>query len=155
MWAGRSDFRMRGNEVAEVPMHVEQTSLDGMIFLIRGQKVILDSDLAALYGTTTGRLNEQVKRNRLRFPPDFMFQLTRQEVTDLMSQNAISRWGGRRKLPFAFTEQGVAMLSSVLNTDRAIAVNISIMRAFLRLRELLLTHEELSKKHRRIGFTSQ
>ena len=91
---------------------------------------MLDHDLAKLYGTTTGRLNEQVKRNRTRFPPDFMFQLTPQELADLKSQLAISSsWGGRRRSrPFAFTEQGVAMLSSVLNSERAIAVNIPGLR---------------------------
>jgi ORF6N domain len=93
------------------------------IYFIRGQKVMLDRDLAELYGVETRRLNEQVKRNILRFPSDFMFQLTKKELENLMSQSATSSWGGIRKLPLAFTEQGVAMLSSVLNSETAIRVN--------------------------------
>src|SRR5258708_24226461 len=102
------------------------------ILLIRGKKVMIDRDLAELYGVPTFRLNEQVKRNRKRFPEDFMFQLTGAEATALTSQVAMSNTGrgGRRTLPYAFTEQGVAMLSSVLNSERAIEVNIAIMRAF-------------------------
>jgi hypothetical protein len=156
------------------------------IYMIRGQRVMLDKDLAKLYGVSVKRLNEQVKRNIKRFPQDFMFLLTRQEVTTLRSQFAtsntelhmaqdvtnlrsqfvtssselieqydvsnlkfqsgISGRGGRRYLPFAFTEQGVAMLSSVLNSERAIQVNIMIMRAFVKLKELLLTHKDLAEK---------
>jgi hypothetical protein len=147
------------------------------ILFIRGQKVMLDKDLAKLYGVYVKRLNEQVKRNIKRFPQDFMFLLTRQEVrvlrsqivtlnpqlsvaqvdSNLKSQFAISSeqltisqkltdWGGVRKLPYVFTEQGVAMLSSVLNSQRAIQVNIAIMRAFVKLRELLLTHKDLAEK---------
>ena len=96
------------------------------IYLIRGQKVMLDSDLSALYQVETRRLNEQVTRNKERFPEDFMFQLTVDEYENLISQFATSSWGGRRKLPYAFTEQGVAMLSSVLNSPTAISVNIQI-----------------------------
>ncbi len=102
------------------------------IYMIRDNKVMLDSELASLYGVTTGRMNEQVRRNIERFPADFMFQLTAEEFANLMSQIAISssnNYGGRRKLPLVFTEQGVAMLSSVLNSDRAVQVNIAIMRA--------------------------
>lgn len=117
-----------------------------MIYIIRGYKVMLDSDLAALYGVPTGRLNEQVKRNGKRFPDDFMFLLTKQEFENLKSQFAISSWGGRRKLPYVFTEQGVAMLSSVLSSDRAIQVNIAIMRTFTKLREIMATHKELRQK---------
>jgi len=113
------------------------------IYFIRGQKVMLDEDLAAMYGVETRRLNEQVKRNLKRFPKDFMFTLTAKEYENLKSQNATSNWGGRRKLPNAFTEQGVAMLSGVLNSDIAIAVNIQIMRVFTRLREYALTHKEI------------
>lgn len=121
--------------------------IESMILLIRGEKVMLDSDLARLYGTTTKRLNEQVRRSRKRFPEDFMFRLTYQEVTALRSQIATSKGrGGRRYLPYAFTEQGVAMLSSVLNSNRAIEVNILIMRAFVKLRQLLMTHADLSRK---------
>ncbi len=123
------------------------------IYLIRNQKVMLDNDLAELYQVETKRLNEQVKRNTNRFPKDFMFQLTIEEWKNLKSQNATSSWGGRRIPPFAFTEQGVAMLSSVLNSERAIAVNIKIIRIFTKMREMLadnlnikLEIEEIKKK---------
>jgi hypothetical protein len=116
------------------------------IYIIRNRKVMLDRDLAALYGVTTGNLNLAVKRNMKRFPEDFMFQLNAQEFKNLKLQIAISSWGGARKLPYAFTEQGVAMLSSVLNSDRAIAVNIQIIRTFTRIRELLATNEMLQHK---------
>ena len=121
-------------------------NLINKIIFLRGHKVILDRDLAELYGVETRRLTEQVKRNSERFPSDFMFQLTNKEVTILKSQFATSSWGGRRKLPFAFTEQGIAMLSSVLHSERAIKVNIAIMRAFVKLRELLLSNKELNRK---------
>jgi len=121
--------------------------IENKIYLIRGHKVMLSMDLARLYGVPTMRLNEQVKRNMKRFPGDFMFQLSDKEHEILKSQIAISRWGGaRRANPYAFTEQGVAMLSGVLNSDRAIEVNVAIMRAFVRLREILLTHKDLSAK---------
>ncbi|MFH1352128.1 MAG: ORF6N domain-containing protein [bacterium] len=116
------------------------------IFLIRGQKVMLDRDLAKLYGVSTGRLNEQVKRNEKRFPIEFMFQLSKQEFHNLKSQFAISRWGGVRKLPLVFTEHGIAMLSSVLNSDRAIAVNIQIIKTFIRMRQMMLSYKELKEK---------
>ena len=119
------------------------------ILLIRDQKVMLDSDLAKLYQVTTKRLNEQVRRNLKRFPEDFMFQLNYQEVTLLRSQIATLKNGRgehRKYLPYVFTEQGVAMLSSVLNSERAVQVNIEIMRAFVRLRQILATHKELAKK---------
>lgn len=116
------------------------------IFVVRGKKVILDNDLAELYDVETRRLNEQVKRNIDRFPADFMFQLTDEEFENLKSQFATSSWGGRRKLPHAFTEQDVAMLSGVLHSDRAIKVNIQIMRVFTRMRELLETHKEILAK---------
>lgn len=118
------------------------------IYLIRALKVMIDEDLASLYEVPTYRLNEQVNRNRKRFPPDFMFQLTKEEAESLRSQIAISKGGrgGRRSLPYAFTEQGVAMLSSVLNSERAIEVNIAIMRAFVKLRQMLETNEELNRK---------
>ena len=116
------------------------------IYVIRGQSVMLDSDLAELYGVSTSRLNEQVKRNARRFPDDFSFQLTAEEA--LMSQFAISKGGrgGRRKPPRVFSEQGVAMLSSVLRSDRAADVNVAIMRTFVRLRQVLSTNEELARK---------
>jgi len=118
------------------------------IFVIRGQKVILDNHLAELYEVPTYRLNEAVKRNRRRFPADFMFQITRREAESLTSQTAMSKpgRGGRRTLPYVFTEQGVAMLSTVLNSERAITVNIAIMRAFVRLRELIATHKDLAER---------
>ena len=120
--------------------------IERKIYLIRGRKVMLDHDLAELYGVPTHRLNEQVKRNLKRFPEDFMCQLTKPEFENLTSQIAISRWGGRRKFHFVFTEQGVAMLSGVLNSDRAIEVNISIMRAFVKMREFFLANRELTQK---------
>ncbi len=118
----------------------------GQIYVIRGEKVMLDEDLAALYGVATKRLNEQVSRNRERFPADFMFRLTVQELDNLRSQNATSSWGGRRYRPRAFTEQGVAMLSSVLRSRQAAQVNIAIVRTFVRLRQVLATHEDLARK---------
>jgi DNA-binding PadR family transcriptional regulator len=121
--------------------------IETSILLIRGEKVLLDRDLAKLYGVSTGRLNEAVKRNMDRFPDDFMFELSAEELSNLKSQNAISSsHGGRRTLPYAFTEQGVAMLSSVLRSERAVKVNIEIMRAFVKLRRLMGTHADLSRK---------
>ncbi len=114
--------------------------------MIRGQKVMLDRDLAEMYEVETRRLNEQVKRNINRFPIDFMFQLTQEELGILMSQNATSSWGGIRKLPFVFTDYGVLMLSSILNSLRAIQVNIQIMRIYTKLREILLTNSEVLLK---------
>ncbi len=127
---------------------VSIASIEKRIYLIRGQRVMLDSDLAELYRTPTHRLNEQLKRNLNRFPKDFMFQLNQKETGSLTSQFAISKAGrgGRRTLPYAFTEQGVAMLSSVLSSDRAVQVNIAIMRAFVKLREIIATHTELAQK---------
>ena len=122
--------------------------IDRRILLVRGHRVMLDRDLAALYGVPTKRLNEQVRRNLGRFPPDFMFQLTAREAEALRSQLATSKpgRGGRRYAPYVFTEQGVAMLSSVLNSDRAIQVNIEIMRAFVRLRSMAASYTELARK---------
>ena len=118
------------------------------ILLIRGQKVMLDSVLATLYGVTTFNLNKAVKRNLIRFPEDFMFQLTPEEFKSLRFQIGISKKGkgGRRYLPYVFTEQGVAMLSTVLHSKRAILVNIAIMRTFVKIREILSTHKELAYK---------
>jgi hypothetical protein len=120
--------------------------IEQRILLIRGHKVMLDSHLAELYQVRTFRLNEAVKRNRKRFPEDFMLQLTKEEAENLRSQIAISSYGygGRRYLPYVFTEQGVAMLSTVLNSERAIAVNIAIMRTFVRLRQILATNKHLA-----------
>ena len=132
-------------------MRRKQTLLPGEIIeqricMIRGQKVLLDKDLAALYGVETFNLNKAVRRNIDRFPGDFVFQLTREEFKNLIFHFGISRWGGTRRPPLAFTEQGVAMLSSVLHSKRAICVNIEIMRAFVRLRGILATHKDLAKK---------
>ena len=121
-------------------------NLINKIIFLRGHKVMLDSDLAELYGVETRILNQAIARNPERFPADFMYQLTNKEFTILKSQFVTSSWGGRRKLPFAFTEQGIAMLSSVLHSERAIKVNIAIMRAFVKLRELLLSNKELNQK---------
>jgi hypothetical protein len=118
------------------------------ILTVRGQKVMLDSDLAALYGVSTKRLNEQVRRNRGRFPVDFMFQLTTEEAAGLRSQNATSRVGrgGRRYPPTVFTEHGAIMLASVLNTTRAVDVSVYVVRAFVRLRELIMSNREVAAK---------
>jgi ORF6N domain len=126
-----------------VPLeHVER-----VILVLRGHRVILDRDLAAMYGVEPRALNQAVGRNLERFPRDFMFQLSPEEAIHLKSQTVISRsWGGRRHFPYAFTEQGVAMLSSVLRSSRAVQVNIEIMRAFVRLRQLLQANADLAKK---------
>ena len=113
---------------------------------IRGMKVMLDSDLAELFGISTNVFNQAVKRNQDKFPPDFMFQLTDNEWENLMSQIVTSSWGGRRKLPFAFTEHGVAMLSGVLRSEKAIQMNILIIRAFIQLRHLVLEHQDLQTR---------
>lgn len=124
----------------------ETIDIQPMIKVIRGQQVMLDSDLSALYGVETRRLNEQVKRNIERFPDDFMFQLRKEELDNLMSQNATSSWGGTRKLPYAFTEQGIAMLSSVLKSQTAVEVNIRIMRAFITMRRFIATNAQLFQR---------
>jgi hypothetical protein len=120
--------------------------IDQAILLLRGQKVMLDADLAVIYGVTTKRLNEQFKRNRDRFPADFAFQLTTEEFENLRSQFATSSWGGRRYPPTAFTEHGAVMLASVLNSRTAIATSVEVVRAFIRLRELLATHKDLGRR---------
>jgi hypothetical protein len=125
------------------------SGIDRLIHEIRGERVMLDSDLARLYGVTIGRLNEQVRRNRKRFPADFMFQVTREEDGLLRSQIATLKLGRgrhRKYLPYAFTEQGVAMLSSILRSDRAVKVNIEIMRTFVRLRQMAITHRDLARR---------
>ena len=125
-----------------VPVEIIQNK----IFLIRGLKIMFDKDLAKMYGIPTKKFNQQVKRNIKRFPSDFMFQLNSEEFNDLRSQIVTSSWGGQRYLPYAFTELGVAMLSSVLNSDRAIEVNIQIMRVFTKLREIIISHKDLARK---------
>ncbi|MBN1589562.1 MAG: ORF6N domain-containing protein [Pirellulales bacterium] len=136
---------------------VTSRQIEDLVRVVRGQRVMLDSDLARLYGVTTSRLNEQVSRNRERFPDDFAYQLTQQEFAALMSQNAISKSGrgGRRKPPWVFTEHGVAMLSSVLRSPTAVRVNIEIMRAFVRLRRLMATPGELVEQLTRLADTVQ
>ena len=131
--------------------------IEQAIHIFRGQRVLLDSDLAVLYGVTTRVLNQQVSRNLDRFPEDFAFQLTQQEFTTLMSQIVTSKpsRGGRRKRPWAFTEQGVAMLSSVLNSPTAVKVNIEIMRTFVRLRRLMATPGELVEQLTKLVETVQ
>jgi hypothetical protein len=141
---------------------------DSLIYVIRGQKVMLDEDLARIYGVSTKRLNEQVKRNLVRFPKDFMFQLTEKEydllksqfmilnetkktasssaIANLKSQIATSSWGGRRKLPYVFTEHGTVMLASVLNSPQAVHASIQVVKAFVRLRELMLANKDLAKQ---------
>jgi len=116
--------------------------------MIRGQRVILDSDLAKIYGVTTARLNQQINRNRERFPQDFLFRLSREEFKTLMLQIATSKKGrgGRRKSPYAFTEHGAVMAANVLNSERAVAMSVYIVRAFVKLREVLASSDELAKK---------
>lgn len=135
-----------GKVVTNCDQLSETIDIQPMIKVIRGQQVMLDSDLSALYGVETRRLNEQVKRNIERFPDDFMFQLRKEELDNLMSQNATSSWGGTRKLPYAFTEQGIAMLSSVLKSQTAVEVNIRIMRAFITMRRFIATNAQLFQR---------
>jgi hypothetical protein len=131
---------------SSTPLSITEEGIVNKIYVIRGKKIMLDRDLAELYGVQTRVLNQAVRRNMRRFPLDFMFVLTDGEFKNLISQSVISSWGGSRKLPVAFTEQGVAMLSSVLNSDSAIEVNIQIIRIFTRMREMLLTHKDILLK---------
>jgi hypothetical protein len=126
------------------PREIE--TVENTIHLVRGQRVMLDSDLAAIYGVTTKRLNQQLRRNADRFPPDFAFQLTGEEFANLRSQNATSKKGGRRYCPWAFTEHGAIMLASVLNSPVAIDASVRVVRAFVRLRELVSANAELAVK---------
>jgi hypothetical protein len=121
-------------------------ALASRIQLVRGLRVMLDADLAALYGVETRRLNEQVRRNRERFPEDFIFELTAEEFANLKSQFATSSWGGRRKLPMAFTEHGALMAATVLNSPRATEVSVYVVRAFIQLRDLLAGNKELARR---------
>ncbi|PIQ82231.1 MAG: DNA-binding protein [Candidatus Omnitrophica bacterium CG11_big_fil_rev_8_21_14_0_20_64_10] len=125
---------------------ISSKQIEQRIYLLRGHKILLDSDLAELYGIKTFNLNKAVKRNRDRFPNDFMFQLTGEETKNLKFHLGISSWGGRRYRPYAFTEQGVAMLSSVLNSKRAVQVNIAIVRIFVKLRSLLAGNRALEHR---------
>jgi hypothetical protein len=131
------------NEPATTPVE----GMDSKIHLIRGQRVMLDSDLAAIYGVPTMRLNEQFKRNRQRFPADFAFQLTQDEFANLISQIAISSsHGGRRKLPWVFTEHGAIMLAGILNSRRAVEMSVFVVRAFVQMREVMLSSRQLAVK---------
>jgi phage regulator Rha-like protein len=127
----------------ELQVLVAEQKILNKIYAIRGEKVMLDQDLAEMYGVETKQLKRQVKRNIARFPKDFMFELSEKEFENLRSQIGSSRWGGTRYMPMAFTEQGVAMLSSVLNSKTAIEVNIRIIRVFTKLREYALTHKDI------------
>ena len=141
------------SEIKDDNLGIPNEIIENKIYFIRNKKVMLDSDLAELYRVSTGNLNKAVKRNIKRFPEDFMFRLSEKEFENLKFQFGTSSWGGRRTLPYVFTEQGVAMLSGVLNSDRAINVNIQIMRIFTKMREMLtdnlsikLDIEEIKKK---------
>jgi ORF6N domain-containing protein len=136
----------RGRKLAGGDRMIPLERITRAILLIRGQKVMLDTDLAELYNVDTGALNRAVKRNSGRFPDDFMFQLSLEEAERLRCQFGISNRGGRRYRPYAFTEQGVAMLSSVLHSERAVRVNIEIMRAFVQLRQMLSSNADLARK---------
>jgi hypothetical protein len=136
-----------GDEVWRAKLLIPRERIERLILLIRGEKVMLDDDFAELYEVETKVLTRAVRRNIDRFPLDFMFQVTDTEFTDLRSQiGTSSSWGGRRYAPYAFTEQGVAMLSSVLRSKRAVRVNVEIMRAFVRLRQILASHTDLARK---------
>lgn len=138
---------MNAKVIAQI-RRISTTTIAKQIVLLRGHKALLDTDLAALYGVTTSNLVQAVKRNLDRFPDDFMFQLEKDEWESLRSQTVISKTGrgGRRYAPYAFTEQGVAMLSSVLNSPQAIAVNIEIIRTFVRLREVIMSNKDLAHR---------
>jgi len=132
---------------------IPQEIIENRIFLIRGQKVMIDRDLAELYGVETKALNRQVNNNIDRFPSDFMFRLKKEEFNEILRcKNYTSSWGGRRFLPLVFTEQGVAMLSGVLRSKRAVLMNVAIMRAFVRLRKVLSTHKELAGKLKELEY---
>ena len=137
---------MSKNKSIAVSTFLSNEVIERKIYLIRGKKVMFDKDLAALYGVTTGNLNKAVARNINRFPEDFMFQLSSREFKNLIFQFGTSSWGGTRKRPSVFTDYGILMLSSVLNSERAVLVNIQIVRTFAKLREYILSHKDLQKK---------
>jgi hypothetical protein len=120
------------------------------ILVLRGRRVLLDAELAVLYGVTTRRLNEQVRRNRKRFPDDFLFELTTEEFANLKSRFATSSWGGRRKRPLAFTEHGAVQAATILNSPRAVEMSVYVVRAFVKLREVLSTNRELARRFERL-----
>jgi hypothetical protein len=131
-----------------MPTHTPAESISERIFLLRGRRMLLDSALAELYGVTTKRLNEQVRRNRARFPEDFLLELTRDEVVNLKSHFATSSWGGRRSQPLAFTEHGAIMVATILSSPRAVQMTVYVVRAFIRFRETLASNEQLEGKLR-------
>ena len=137
---------MSKNKSIAVSTFISHEVIERKIYIIRGKKVMFDRDLASLYGVTTGNLNKAVARNLERFPEDFMFQLSDQEFKNLIFHFGTSSWGGTRKSPRVFNEHGILMLSSVLNSKRAVQVNIQIVRTFTKLREYILTHKDLQKK---------
>jgi len=141
--SGRNKFHL-SKALVQVPTEF----VENAILLVRGERVILDADLAKLYGVTTARLNQQVKRNLERFPSDFMFELTKKEYESLMLQIATSSvtHGGRRKLPFVFTEHGAIMAANVLNSKTAVQASVQVVRAFIRLRQMLTSNAELARK---------
>jgi hypothetical protein len=136
--------KAKSNSISQASL----ATIESMILVVRGERVILDSNLAILYGVSTMRLNEQIKRNKRRFPVDFMFRLTKEEWHSLISQFAISKTGrgGRRKRPYVFTEHGAIMAANVLSNEKAIDVSVQVVRAFVRLRQLLVSNSELGKK---------
>ena len=137
---------MQKNNSVQVSSFLSHEVIERKIYIIRGKKVMFDKDLAALYDVSTSYLNRQIKRNIDRFPSDFMFQLDEKEFKNLICQFGTSSWGGTRKSPRVFTDYGILMLSSVLNSKRAIQVNIQIVRTFAKLREFILSHKDLQKK---------
>lgn len=132
--------------MADKKLFIATANIESKILLIRGQKAMLDADLAELYGVETRALNQALKRNVERFPEDFAFQLTAEESANLISQNVTSSWGGRRKLPYVFTEHGALMLGNVLKSERAVEVSLMVVRAFIRMRELVEGNKELAQK---------
>ncbi|MCL5990650.1 MAG: ORF6N domain-containing protein [Bacteroidetes bacterium] len=137
---------MKNKEKSNNEIMLSEEIIASKIYLIHGKRVMLDSDLAGIYGVTTTRLNQQVGRNLKRFPLDFMFELSKKEFENLMLQNATSRWGGRRKLPKVFTEHGAIMLASVLNSERAVNASINVVKAFISMREFISLSKELVQK---------
>jgi phage regulator Rha-like protein len=129
-------------------------TIQNLIYDIRGQKVMLDADIAELYGVETRMLNQAIKRNTNRFPKDFMFRLSQKEFTNLKSQIVTSSWGGRRKLPYAFTEHGVTMLASILKSKKAVQMNIAIVRAFIALKQFAINYSELADQIKELKDTT-
>jgi hypothetical protein len=142
----RFEYRYSAGMVARKTNSPSVEQITQSILVLRGQRVLFDADLAALFGVTTRRLNEQVRRNCARFPDDFLFELTVEEFTNLKSHFATSSWGGRRKLPLAFTEHGAIQAATILNSPRAVEISVYVVRAFVKLRELLSSNRELVRR---------